>query len=102
MKLRILGVVVLLLTTNLVGAEENNQPPKGFTALFDGKDLKGWKGGSTVDPAKITKEQQEKWNAELPTHWKVENGELVSDGHEPYLATEKDYGDFELWVDWKL
>jgi hypothetical protein len=83
-------------------AEENNQPPKGFTALFDGKDLKGWKGGSTVDPAKITKEQQEKWNAELPKHWKVENGELVSDGHEPYLATKKDYGDFEMWVDWNL
>ncbi len=94
-----LGIAVF---TSAAFAEENNQPPKGFTALFDGKDLKGWKGGSTVDPAKITKEQQEKWNAELPKHWKVENGELVSDGHEPYLATKKDYGDFEMWVDWNL
>jgi hypothetical protein len=92
----------LAVLTSAAFAEENNQPPKGFTALFDGKDLKGWKGGSTVDPAKITKEQQEKWNAELPKHWKVENGELVSDGHEPYLATKKDYGDFEMWVDWNL
>jgi hypothetical protein len=83
-------------------AEDNNQPPKGFTALFNGKDLEGWKGGSTVDPAKITKEQQAKWDEELPKHWKVEDGALVSDGHDPYLATKKDYGDFELWVDWNL
>jgi hypothetical protein len=94
--------LAFLLTAAVALAEENNQPPKGFTALFNGKNLDGWKGGSTVDPRKITKEQQTEWNAELPKHWKVENGELVSDGHEPYLATDKDYGDFELWVDWNL
>jgi hypothetical protein len=94
--------VALLALSSVAIAEENNQPPKGFTALFNGKDLEGWKGGSTVDPEKITKEQQEKWNSELSKHWKVEDGELVSDGHEPYLATKKDFGDFEMWVDWKL
>ena len=83
-------------------AEEGNQPPKGFTALFNGEDLSGWKGGSTVDPRKITPEQQAKWDADIPNHWRVENGEIVNDGHEPHLVTAKDYGDFELWVDWKL
>jgi hypothetical protein len=32
----------------------------------------------------------------------VDKGELVSDGKEPYLATTKDFGDFEMWVDWKI
>jgi hypothetical protein len=85
-----------------VASGEENVPPKGFTALFDGKDLKGWKGGSTADPRKITPEQQAAWDKEVPEHWKVEDGQLVSDGHGPHLVTDKDYGDFELWVDWKL
>jgi hypothetical protein len=38
----------------------------------------------------------------LKEHWHVEKGELVSDGKDPYLATTKDYGDFEMWVDWKI
>src|ERR1039457_1224080 len=29
------------------------RPPPGFTALFNGKDLTGWRGGDTVDPHKI-------------------------------------------------
>ena len=27
---------------------------------------------------------------------------LVYDGHGDSLCTAKDYGDFELWVDWKI
>lgn len=91
----------LLMFVSIATAVEN-QPPKGFTALFDGKDLKGWKGGTTADPRKITPEQQAAWDAEIPKHWKVENGEIVSDGHGPHLVTDKNYGDFEMWVDWNL
>lgn len=91
----------LLMFVSIAGAVEN-QPPKGFTSLFDGKDLKGWKGGATADPRKITPEQQAAWDADIPKHWKVEDGEIVSDGHGPHLVTDKNYGDFELWVDWKL
>ena len=29
-------------------------------------------------------------------------GEIVSDGHGVYLATDKDYGDFEFCVDWLM
>ena len=34
-------------------------------------------------------------------HWSVEGEELVNDGHGMYLTTEKNYGDFELLVDYK-
>ncbi len=94
-------IAICTLASN-AAADEANQPPKGFTALFNGKNLDGWKGGSTVDPQKITPEQQAAWDAEIANHWRVENGEIVNDGHEPHLVTEGDYGDFELWVDWKL
>jgi hypothetical protein len=104
MRLRILLLIALCfcLLTRSGFADDANQPPEGFTALFNGQDLEGWKGGSTVEPRKITPEQQAKWDADIPNHWRVENGEIVNDGHEPHLVTAKDYGDFELWVDWKL
>ena len=38
----------------------------------------------------------------IDEHWRVEDGELVSDGKEPYLATKTEYGDFEMWVDWMI
>jgi len=102
--LRTLAAAIALLGLGIrpASAEQTNQPPKGFTALFNGMNLDGWKGGSTADPRKITDQQQAEWDAGVPNHWKVENGELVNDGHEPHLVTKNDYGDFELWVDWKL
>ena len=30
-------------------AVAQNEPPSGFVALFNGKDLTGWRGGSTFD-----------------------------------------------------
>lgn len=92
--------------------ERDNRPPAGFTALFNGRDLNGWKG--VLDPpadspavrAKMTPDQlaaaQEKANQKMRDHWKVENGALVYDGKGFSLATAKDYGDFEMFVDWKI
>src|SRR5205085_5130768 len=37
----------------------------------------------------------------INAHWKVEDGEIVNDGHGLYLTTDKDYGDFELLVEYK-
>lgn len=37
----------------------------------------------------------------INAHWRVENGELVNDGNGLYLTTDKDYGDFELWIEYK-
>src|ERR1051325_4586024 len=81
---------------------------KGFIPLFNGKDLAGWRGGGTFDhrkylelPADKRAEQDEKWTADMKAHWSVEGDELVNDGHGKYATTEKDYGDFELLLEYK-
>lgn len=88
--------------------EKDNVAPKGFTALFNGKDLKGWKG-LVADPparAKMTADQlaaeQKKADEAAFQHWKVVNGEIIYDGKQNSLCTIKDYGDFEMFVDWKI
>jgi len=85
-------------------------PPKGFVALFNGKDLTGWQGlvelptrmKLLADPAQLAAVQKEANEKYLP-HWTVrEGGVLHYDGKGNSLQTVKDYGDFELWVDWKI
>jgi hypothetical protein len=61
-----------------------NTPPEGFTALFNGKDLTNWK------------------EIKGEGHWTVRDGILHYDGQGDSLVTTKDYGDFEMWVDWKI
>ncbi|MCL4789185.1 MAG: DUF1080 domain-containing protein [Verrucomicrobia bacterium] len=92
--------------------EQDNTPPDGFTALFNGKDLTGWKGllkGPNDNPIKRaaqTPEQlaaaQQEADENMRAHWKVENGALAFDGKGRSLCTAKDYANFELLVDWKL
>lgn len=80
----------------------------GFVALFNGKDLKGWKGlvGDPIKRSKMTAaelaEAQKKADAEMRDSWKVMNGELHFAGHGNNIATVKKYGDFEMLVDWKI
>ena len=88
--------------------QELNRPPKGFTALFNGRDLEGWFGRGTEDPRKLwamspddLAVHQEKTLEDVKRHWSVENGELVNDGRGLYLTTRKDYGDFELLLEYK-
>ena len=95
------------LSSQLLFAEQND-PPEGFVALFNGKDLSGWRGQPHFDPAQLAKmpaDQRTKWqvqqDADLAKHWRVENGELVNDGHGVFCTTAKDYGDFELRLDYK-
>ena len=90
------------------GYAADNAPPDGFVALFNGKDLSGWKG-LVADPpsrAKMSPEQlaaeQEKADNSMQEHWKVENGVLIFDGKGKSLCTAKDYGNFEMYVDWKI
>jgi hypothetical protein len=97
-----IAILALAVTARPMLGEDAHKPPKGFAPIFNGEDLAGWHGGSTHDPATITTEEQSKWDAEIPQHWSVEKGELVSDGHGPHLRTKKEFGDFEMWVDWKL
>jgi hypothetical protein len=90
-------------------------------ALFNGKDLKGWVGlpvrQNAKDPTKLApltmperlslpadelKKAQELGNESAKQHWRVENGVIIFDGKGQNLCTDKDYGDFELYVDWKI
>jgi hypothetical protein len=62
------------------------KPPEGFTALFNGKDLTGWKRhGGKADT------------------WGAENGILfVNKGGGGWLMTEKEYSNFELRLEFKV
>jgi hypothetical protein len=88
----------------------DNTPPEGFTALFNGKDLTGWKGlvANPKERAKMSPEKladaQAKADQIMRDHWKVVDGVLVFDGDKTgqSLCSAKDYGDFEMLVDWKI
>lgn len=81
----------------------------GFVSLFNGKDLTGWKGlvenpiaRAKMKPAQLAKAQA-KADEQMRRDWKVENGLLLFDGTGyDNLCTEKQYGDFEMYVDWML
>lgn len=85
-----------------------NQPPEGFTALFNGRDLSGWRSWY-ADPPEIARmseqarhQAQARANERYLWHWRVHQNQLVFDGAGVHLITEKPYGDFELWVDWQI
>lgn len=97
-----------LCATVLVAAE----PPPGFTPLFNGRDLTGWcgwaihgDGGKPPEIDKLSSEERQQafaaWTADARKHWTVQDGELVNDGHGAYLATDKEYGDCELLIEYK-
>jgi len=102
---------LLFLTAALAGATTSTRaltPPAGFIALFNGQDLAGWRGGDTFDhrklldlPADQRAAKIEAWNQTMRAHWRVEGDELVNDGQGAYATTEKDYGDFELLLEYR-
>ncbi|MBN1393934.1 MAG: DUF1080 domain-containing protein [Pirellulales bacterium] len=106
----VVGLMMLALATPLSAAD--NQPPPGFIALFNGKDLTGWKGllksplDNPAKRAKLTPEQlveaQREADEVMRQAWRVEDGALIFNGKGRSLCTVKDYGDFELLVDWKI
>jgi hypothetical protein len=103
---RLAGCLALLGLADALRGEPS--PPAGFTALYNGKDLAGWRGGDTFDhrkllalPADQRASQIEKWNTTMKAHWRASGDELVNDGEGAYATTEKDYGDFELLVQYK-
>lgn len=99
---------VALLIAACMATAAPNEPPPGFTALFNGKDLSGWWGLGTEDPRKWmalpAEELRKKREASLEDirkHWRVENGELINEGKGLYLTTEKNFRDFELLIEYK-
>ncbi|MCB1229179.1 MAG: DUF1080 domain-containing protein [Verrucomicrobiae bacterium] len=76
--------------TAAVAHAEPDAAPEGFTSLFNGKDLTGWK---------------------IPEgdngHWKVLDGVIDYDAQseaqgEKHLWSEEEFGDFELIIEWRI
>ncbi|HEV3143635.1 MAG TPA: DUF1080 domain-containing protein [Gemmataceae bacterium] len=106
--LMLVAFSLILLAGPKTFCADDPQPPKGFTAIFNGKDLSGWHGMPHFDPYKLAampeaerKAQIEKWAEDAKKHWTVDNGELVNDGNGAYLTTDKDYEDIEFLVEYK-
>jgi hypothetical protein len=78
-------LAVLLASATFAADPPLNTPPPGYMALFNGKDLTGW---SPADDAE--------------KHWTIKNGILNYDGKGKSLKTAKDYGDIDMYVDWKI
>jgi hypothetical protein len=83
------GLAALLLALPLtvaIAEEKKEGPPEGFTALFNGKDLTGWK---------VLNGKMDRWGAE--------NGLMFVQGSGGgWLMTEKEYGDFEIRLEYKV
>ena len=104
------AIVTLAAATALsvfVSAQEAPAPPKGFTALFNGKDVSGWHA-MNMDPRKwwaMSPEERTKKQAadmeDFKKHWHAENNELVNDSHGDYATTDQEFGDIELLIEYK-
>jgi hypothetical protein len=77
-------VVAAAFAVTAVADDKAAKPPEGFTSLFDGKTLDGWKPTGKAD------------------QWAAENGSIVcKGGGGGYLLTDKEYGDFEFRCEYK-
>ncbi len=68
----------------------DNEPPAGFTALFNGRDFSGWKIPDGDN-----------------SHWKIVDGVIDYDAAseakgDKSLWFEREFGDFTLQVDWRI
>lgn len=80
--LRLVVALCLALTCPCLASAQTSE---GFTPLFNGKDLAGWKATGKADV------------------WGAENGILyVAGGGGGWLLTEKEFKDFELRLEYKM
>lgn len=82
----------------------------GFVSLFNGKDLTGWKG-LVANPIARSKMSSAELQAaqiiadkKMRADWIVNNGLLNFTGNEhgENLATVNQYGDMEMYIDWRI
>jgi HEAT repeat protein len=83
-------------------------PDEGFKPMFNGKDLTGWQGlvENPIVRSKMRKVDLERKLAEasalVPANWSVKDGCIWFNGKGNNLCTVVQYGDFEMFVDWKI
>lgn len=84
MKLLLRSAFAVLIALAATVQADDPKPPEGFAALFNGKNLDGWKATGKADA------------------WAAEGGSIVcKGGGGGYLLTEKEYGDFEFRCEYK-
>ncbi|MDD2727402.1 MAG: DUF1080 domain-containing protein [Proteiniphilum sp.] len=86
-----------------------NPTEGGFVSIFNGKNLDGWKGlvENPIKRAAMSQKElaaaQVKADREAARDWKVVDGNILFDGTGyNNLCTDKQYGDIEMLIDWKL
>jgi hypothetical protein len=104
-----IAATALLAATVIPNARaEDPKPPEGFVALFNGKDLVGWQGNIDVKQrAKLDRVElfnlQQMRTRRAHENWSVKDGVIHCTGKGGIsLQTTKDYGNFELMIDWKI
>jgi lysophospholipase L1-like esterase len=91
-----------------LGEIDAGKAPRGFSALWNGKDLSGWKGlvenpekRAGMSPEELAAKQKEA-DELMNAHWLVQDGVLYFDGKGSHLCTKRLYEDFEMIADWKI
>lgn len=84
--------VGVMMSSSLHAADTDNaltpaEKKDGFVLLFDGKTLNGWHVYKKTTPI---------------AGWKVTDNAITRIGTDGDLVTDKEYGDFELRIDWKI
>lgn len=81
---------------------------EGFKSMFNGQDLTGWQGlvenpvlRAKMKPAELAKKQIEA-NKKIAGNWSVKDACIWFNGEGDNLCSVKQYGDFEMLVDWKI
>jgi hypothetical protein len=97
--MRTLTQIIAACAAVLASAQES-------TPLFNGKDLSGWHGYNPHSVTKLTGEKRDamlaKMREEFSQHWSVKDGEIHNPGTGPYATTDKEYGDFELTLEYNM
>lgn len=81
----VLTIVVSLATAGAAMAQHAGHD--NWTPIFDGKTLDGWRGFTSTEP---------------PSGWTIKDGVLARTGPGGDLMTVKEYGDFELALDYRI
>jgi HEAT repeat protein len=81
---------------------------EGFVPMFNGRDLTGWQGlvenpiaRAKMKPAELASKQADA-DKKVPMNWSVKGGCIWFNGQGENLCSIKEYGDFEMLVDWKI
>ena len=93
----------------LEAVEALNMPEdEVFEPMFNGKDLTGWQGlvgnpltRATMKPGELAARQKEA-DRKMLENWSVKDGMIWFTGKGDNLCSVKEYGDFEMYVDWRI